>query len=808
MRLLRWVGWSALLLALLMVAAALWYRQASQPLHEGKLAVPGLDSPAKVQRDEQGIPTIVAAGERDAAFALGFVHAQDRLWQMEFNRRLAAGRLAEVLGPSALPTDQFLRTLGVHRVAQKIHQSLDAEHRALLDAYAGGVNAYLTTRSGPLPPEFLLTRAPAPEPWTPADSVAWSLMMAWDLASYSMRMELRRLRLAQQFTRAEIDDFYPPLPGEAPPAAADYVEMYRLLGALKSAQHETRGPMLAEIPTAGFGEGEGLGSNNWVLAGRRTVSGKPLLANDPHLGLTAPSVWYFAALQAPGLDVIGATLPGLPGVVLGRNSQVAWGMTNTGVDQQDLYLERLNPDDAHEYETPTGWQRFTERVERFKVKGEADVDLVVRESRHGPVISGLAAIDKSFVHPRYVLALKWSALESSDRTLPAIRALNRAQNVADAERALGDFQIVTQSMVLTDTDGRIGFVVTGRIPRRTADNDLRGIAPSPGWDARYDWDGYLPYSEAPRLMDPASGFIATANNRIVSSEYPHHLTFDWFAPYRLRRIEQLVGAREKHDVASTRAIQADVLSLPARELMAAFASAQPLTIAGREALERLKAWDGTMSTERPEPLLFHAWRRELAWRVFADDFGELAVDFVAAADMTRALLHVLTSKSPARDWCDDRRTVQRFESCLTLMSEALDASVERLTRESGRDVAGLRWGDEHLAVAEHRPFSSVGPLARLFDLSTPYPGDTFTVNVGALSNRVDTPFRTHHAASLRAIYDLASPSASTWVLSTGQAGHPLSEFYASMLPLWRDVESMPMRPASKGVRELELTPQR
>ncbi len=576
MRLLRWMGWSALLLALLMTAAALWYRQSSQPLHEGKLTVPGLDSPVKVRRDEQGIPTIVALSERDAAFALGFVHAQDRLWQIEFNRRLASGRLAEVLGPSALPTDQFLRTLGVHRAAQKIYESLDAEHRALVDAYVGGINAYLTSRTGPLPPEFLLTRAPAPDPWVPADSVAWSLMMAWDLASYSMRMELRRLRLAQTFTRAEIDDFYPPLQGEPPPAVADYVEMYRLLGALKSTRLDSSANVLAEIPTAGFGDGEGLGSNNWVLAGRRTVSGKPLLANDPHLGLTAPSVWYFAALQAPGLDVIGATLPGLPGVVLGRNARVAWGMTNTGVDQQDLYLERLNPEDPQEYETPNGWQRFGVRVERIRVKGEPDVELVVRESRHGPVISGLAAIDKSFSHPRYVLALRWSALEPSDRTLPAIRALNRAQSVADAERALGDFQIVTQSMVLADADGRIGFVVTGRIPRRAADNDLRGIAPAPGWDARYDWEGYLPYAEVPRNLDPASGFIATANNRIVPLDYPHHLTFDWFAPYRLRRIEQLVGAREKHDVASTRAIQADVLSIPARELMAVFAAATAL----------------------------------------------------------------------------------------------------------------------------------------------------------------------------------------------------------------------------------------
>jgi penicillin amidase len=634
-------------------------------------------------------------------------------------------------------------------------------------------------------------------------------MMAWDLASHSMRMELRRLRLAQRFTRAEIDDFFPPLTGEPPPATADYVEMYRLLGLLRPARTASSKIFTDAIPTAGFGDGEGLGSNNWVLAGRRTVSGNPLLANDPHLGLTVPSVWYFAAIEAPGLSVIGATLPGLPGVVLGRNAHVAWGMTNTGVDQQDLYLERLNPDEPREYEMPGGWQRFTERTERIIVKGQPDVALVVRESRHGPVLSGLESIDKGFSHPRYVLALRWSALEPADRTLLAIRALNRARNLAEAERALADFQVVTQSMVIADAAGRIGMVVTGRIPRRASDNDLRGIAPAPGWDARYDWDGYLPYAEAPRILDPESGFIATANNRIVGPGYPHHLTFDWFSSYRVHRIQALVNAREKHDVASTRAIQADTMSTPARELMSIMGSAQPLTTAGREALARLKAWDGTMAPDAPEGLLFHAWRRELARRVFVDDLGDLAADFEAAADTTRALLHVLSSKAPARDWCDDRSTTQRFESCLTLMSESLDASVEALAEESGRDVAGLRWGEAHQAVAEHRPFSSVAALAGLFELRTSYPGDTFTINVGALSHRSDAPFSTRHAASMRAIHDLSSADASTWVQSTGQAGHPLSELYSSMLPLWREVNSLPMRrTAVGGTRELTLAPER
>jgi penicillin amidase len=807
-RLLQWTAGLLVSSIVAIVALAVWYRQASQPMDEGSVRAEGLHAPVSLRRDAHGIPTIVAANERDAAFGLGFAHAQDRLWQLEFNRRLAAGRLAEILGPGALPTDQFLRTLGVQRAAQRIVDGLDAPHRALIDAYVDGVNAALQTRRGPLPPEFLLTGAPAPQPWTPADSVAWSLMMAWDLASHSMRMELRRMQLARRFTRTEIDDIYPPLPDEPPPAVADYVEIYRLLGLLATPKTPATSGVPASIPVAGFGDGDAVGSNNWVLSGRRTVSGKPLLANDPHLGLTAPSVWYFAALQAPGFAVIGATLPGLPGVVLGRNDRVAWGMTNTGVDQQDLYLERLNPDDASEYETPTGWQRFQTRTELIRVKGADDVELQVRESRHGPVLSGLASIDRSFRHPGYVLSLRWSALEPGDRTLQAIRALNRAGSVDEAERALEAFDVVTQSAVLADVDGNIGLVVTGRIPLRAAANDLRGIAPAPGWDPRYDWEGFLPASEAPRLRNPASGVIATANNRIVSADYPHHLTHDWFSSYRVARIEALIGARERHDVASSRAMQGDTVSTPASELMALLAPAQPLTAAGRDALQRLQAWDGTMATDRPEPLLFHAWRRELSWRIFADDFGDLAADFVAGADLTRALLHLLRSPAPARDWCDDRRTAQRFETCATLMSESLDTAVTQLTEASGRDVAGLRWGEMHRAIAEHRPLSGAGLLAGLFELGTPYPGDTFTINVGALSHRPEAPFSTRHAASLRAIIDFGALPSSLWVLSTGQSGNPLVPHYSSQLPLWRDVSYLPMTAAAADARVLELRPGR
>jgi penicillin amidase len=566
--------------------------------------------------------------------------------------------------------------------------------------------------------------------------------------------------------------------------------------------------MAASLPPAGFASADDVGSNNWVAAGDRTVSGKPLLANDPHLGLTTPSLWYFAALSAPGLQVIGATLPGVPGILLGRNDRVAWAFTNTGADQQDLYLERVNAANPEEYATPTGWASFERRVETLRVKGADPVELTVRETRHGPVLSGLAPVDKDFAHPQFVLALRWSALEPDDTSFRAIRALNKARSAAEVEAALAQFQLVTQSALFADVDGAVGMAVTGRIPVRRADNDLRGVAPAPGWDERYDWIGYLPFEQAPRALGSARGVLVTANHKVVDADYPHHLTHDWFLPYRARRIAQLLDQRARHDVTTFKAIQADIRSQAALDLIERLKGTQPLTEAGRDALARLLHWDGQMDPRRPEPLVFHGWMRELKRRIFEDDFGPLTAEFIDGAERTSLLLHVLAGNARGRDWCDDRRTEQRRETCVALAAEALDDAVTALAAASGRDVAGLRWGEVHVAVGEHRPLSKVGWLARLVELRTPFPGDTYTVNVGALSHQPGAPFSTRHAPSLRAIYDLGAPATnSAWVHSTGQSGSPFSELYASMLPLWRDVDYLPMRPAAgRDVRVLELRP--
>ncbi len=795
----RVAGWVAALLLAVAIAAAgavLWYRQATLPEHEGTLRLRGLGAPVTIARDAQGVPHISAASEADALFALGYAHAQDRLWQLEFDRRIAQGRVSEIAGPDALESDRFMRTLGIYRAAQVIAGNLDAGSLALLEAYGAGINAYLQDDRSVLPPEFLLTRTPRPAPWRPADTVAWTLMMAWDLASASYYNELARLRLAARFSKAEIDEIRPPYPGEAPLKTRDYVELYRSLGVAGPGGSPPQTLMqqaarLARLhPLDPFGSGEGIGSNNWIVSGAHTKSGKPLLANDPHLGLSTPSVWYFARLHAPGLDVFGATLPGVPYVILGRTPKVAWGFTNTGTDALDLYLERVDPDDLQRYQTPDGFARFDTRIETIGVRGEPPVVMTVRATRHGPVMSdAVPALQQALPRgggARYVLAVRWTAFEPTDGTLGAIRAMNHATDAAQFEQALRDFTVVMQNVGFADSDGHIGFVAAGRLPLRRADNDMMGLAPAPGWDARYDWQGWLPFEQLPRVIDPPDGIIVTANQRITPAGYPHFVTSEWNLPYRSDRIRALLRDFPRHDVASFARIQADVTSLAARDFLQALRGTQPATEGGKAALARLLAWDGTMRADEPEPLIFHAWLRKLRARLFDDDFGPLADSFVAHTEMTHFTLDVLTGRTSARDWCDDLSTPDRHETCAEQAAGALDDTVAELTRDGGRELSALKWGKAHRAVFEHRPLSFVPVLRDWFELGITDPGDTFSVDVGSLRLRGDHPFETRHAPSLRAIYDL-SDGGGQWIFGPGQVGNPFSEHYGDLLTDWRNV---------------------
>ena len=759
------------------VGAYLYLRQ-SLPRTEGEVVVRGLENDVEVLRDRHGIPHIYASFVADAYFALGFVHAQDRLWQMEMSRRIGSGRLAEVLGREALEVDRFMRTLGLRQAAEANVKHYAPETRRLLDAYAAGVNAFLAT-DPVLPPEFWLLRF-APERWSAIDSVVWTKVMAWDLST-NWRNELLRARLSRTLSTQRIQEFLPPYPGDMQPRLPDLKALYSGFEKKLAPERTFSNAIRKEI---GSDPGFLAGSNSWAVSGMRTESGKPLLANDPHPGLTAPPVWYFAHLNAPGLEAIGGTLPGVPAVVVGRNERIAWGLTTTGADVQDFYLERLDT-------------QFRQREEVIKVKGAADERLTVRISRHGPVLSDVSRTALQAAPRGYALALAWTALADDDLTLQAGVKISRARDWQEFLGAARDLHSAPQSVSYADVDGNIGFISAGRVPLRKPANDLHGLAPAPGWDARYDWTGYIPFEQLPQAFNPASGTVVLANHKVVPPNYRHAITYEWQPPYRARRIQELLSAWETHDVSTFQEMQADTVSLAVQDLLPRFVAARP----DHPAVRKLAAWNAAMDAERTEPLIMAAWWREFARTLYGDELGDA---FRSAWGMRAAFVsNVLSGQS---HWCDDVRTPV-VESC----DAALSASLERALTAVQKHAT---WGEAHVARHQHRPFTRVAWLAPLFDIRVPSGGDAYTVNAGAMDFADDAePFANRHGPSLRMIVDLADPQASVFIHSGGQSGNPLSAQYRNFAEAWSRGEYVPMtsereRLEADGVQRLVLVPRK
>ena len=782
----RWLARIGLVLGaglLLAVGLVAWLARASLPQLTGELDLPGLSGPVTVSRDAHGIPLIEAGSAADAHLALGFVHGQDRLWQMEFDRLAGQGRLAEILGEAALPSDRLLRTLGIAAQAEHDATGLDPETARLLAAYAAGVNAAIAAFGALLPPEFLLLRH-RPEPWRPADSLRLAKLMALDLST-NWREELLRARLMRQLPPDQIADLWPDTPDPGPVTMA----------ALARLPLEALAQALPPEPPPG------IGSNVWVAAGSRTGSGHPLLANDPHLSLQMPGHWYLAHLRAPGLAASGATLPGLPFIVLGRNPDLAWGFTNTGSDTQDLFVERLDPADPERYLTPSGSAPFRSREETIRVRGADPVRLRVRETRHGPVVSDLApATAATVLEPGQVLALAWTQLrrDRPDTTMAAGFALGRATDVASFVAAALLYQGAQQNMAVADRHGTIGMVSPGLVPiRRSGD----GRMPVPGWSGQHDWLGTIPPDELPRQIDPADGVLVNANNQLVADGYPHLLTADWEPPYRAERILALLGTPGRYDAERFAAIQLDRTSRLAADFLPFLPPAAAVPAAKQAALARLAAWDGIADLDRPEPLLFAAWYRELAVAIAGDELGP------ALGELRRgraAFLRRVLTRSPG--WCDNR-TTPPVETCADAAAAAFVAAAAVLEQRYGAGWAEQPWARAHPAVLAHRPFERVPVLRRWFSRLVPFGGDGTTVNVAhAGVTRDDLPFGTVHAAGYRGIYDLAHADGGRWITATGQSGHPLSPLYGDQAGLWGAGAYLPLRPGDAPARVLRLRP--
>ena len=775
----RWVvrSFTALVAAVLLaIALAYVWMRGSLPDPDSSVSVIGIAAPVEITRDRHGVPHVVAQSRDDALFGLGYVHAQDRLWQMEVNRRLGAGRASEVMGRGTLALDRAMRVLGIYRSAQRNYANLDPATRSALESYAAGVNAFIASRDfvrRPLPPEFIMLGV-EPEPWRPEDSLVLGKTMAFDL-SVNMTEELLRAHLAQILDPQQLADIYPAYPHPDTHQLGALSELYASIpwAAAWRALTRRRDPEN--------------GSNNWVVAGSRSATGKPVLANDPHLRLSAPSIWYLAHLVAPGLDVIGATMPAIPAVVLGRNDRVAWGFTNTYGDVQDVFIERLVDGDPSRYLSPDGPRPFEVREEVIKVRGERPVRLAVRETRHGPVISDLMPEQHRTQLGDFVLSLEWTALDDRDATHRALLGMQKARNWREFDAALRDYAGPQQNMVYADVDGNVGLIVPAWVPRRHPANSLQGVLPAPGWDPLYDWNGYVPFEELPRRLNPREGLIATANDPIVGSEYPHHITFDWEDTYRIRRIRELMVSDSEHSMESSRRLQGDGVSTMARDFLGFLVNADPLTDECGRALALLSAWDGDMDANRPEPLIFSSWYSQLETQIYADELGTLFSE--AWRYRPQFIWNVLNGRQV---WCDNIKT-KRVENCDQIVASALERAVSDLAEEHGKDMAEWRWGDAHYAHMRHLPFTVVPVLREFFDIRAVASGGPFTVNRGRYQISDErVRFVQTHGSTFRAIYDLSDLDRSLYIQVPGQSGNPLSPDFDNFVQPWQDVEYIPM----------------
>ena len=771
-RVARWAGIALLAVVLLCVLLAscgyAYLRVSTAPRLDGELVLEGLREPVEVDREPRGVPHIRAQNEHDLLFALGVVHAQDRLWQMEFQRRVGAGRLSEVLGEGTVEQDRFLKTWGFYGAAEDAYRSLSPDGKASVDAYVDGINAYLETDPR-LPPEFRLLGF-EPEPWRPADVMVWAKMMSLDLSS-NYESELLRYRLrARGLSPERIAGLLPSYPEDAPTVLGDAD-----LRASEPARGEAAraGQLLAlkrSLPVSLEA------SNNWVVGGGLTRSGKPLLADDPHLGLQVPSLWYLAHLRSPTLEAIGATLPGLPGVVIGRNGRIAWGVTNVGADVQDLY-ELRETDGGRSYRYKGGERRYDVRRETIRVDGAEDVELTVRETVHGPVVSDV--VDAPEGGPP--LALRWTSLAGEDRTLEAFLGVNRAQNWEEFGAALRDYVAPAQNFVYADVEGNIGYVAPGLYPVRAEGHT--GLYPAPG-DGPRDWRGFVPEDEWPRVLNPQKGFVVTANNKVTPEGYPHDLSLEWAEPYRAARITRMIeDGGEDLTVRDMVRIQQDQRSGRFLAFRPVLERLEPRSAEAHLWRERLLAWTGHAGTDSREATVFAAWYSELA-RLPESEVGE------PFWTEDRYLLGAMEGGDPN---CGGSGSA---EDCLAYAARALDRALDRL--------GGVpAWGEIHEAAFEH-PVLSTTPLARLSDRSVPFGGDDSTVNVGPYD---PATFAMDAGPSYRHVVDLADPGRSRYVHPMGQSGNPLSPRYDDLLETWRGGGYLPMRTrAYETEHELTLSP--
>ena len=796
-RILLRIAIGSIALVVCAVVVAYYLAARSLPDYDAELELPGALGKIEVVRDTANVPHIFADQDEDVFFGLGYVHAQDRLWQMSMMRRTAQGRLSEIFGPDTVHIDTYMRHLDLYSTAVRSLSVQSPETLAALNAYARGVNARLheinTSARGRGAPEMFLFNAPFAT-WQPADSLVMLKLMSVTLSSHMTR-EIRRAKVSLALPDPErIFDILPDHPATATIALPDYASLWN------TPMFETAVvDAFPDHPLAPWKSIEHAGASNaFAAAPARSAAGGTILANDPHLELTAPTIWYLARMELSTGGVIGATIPGIPLILSGRNEKLAWGMTSSYLDDQDILMEEVNADNPAEYRTDEGWKKFRTRQSIINVADGTPKTLTLRWSDNGPILP-LDMFDLASVTPRgHVPALSFSALSPADTTMSAAFNMIKAENVTDAIAALEGYIAPSQNVTFIDRDS-IGFKVIGAMPKRSISHQTQGRMPALGWVRDNQWDGRLPYSDNPEVINPETGIIGNTNNKTTDADFPNHVSFEWGDSQRINRLKRLMEMRKVHTRESLIEAQLDTVSFTAQSLLPLIGkelwftgeAGERGTLAWQRttALSLLADWNGEMNEHLPEPLIYSAWLRAIQTRLIRDELGPLAEEFTHVEPLF--IERVYRDIEGASVWCDVIQSAP-VETCDQIASRALDDALVWLSDNFNRDPNALRWGDAHQATHDHAVLGKIPVLHYFANIRQSTSGGDNTLLRGRTRGGDVDPFHNVHAAGYRSVVDFADPDSSVFVTSTGQSGHFLSRHYDDLGQLWRLGEYVPM----------------
>jgi penicillin amidase len=779
-KILTWCAAIIIGLPLLAGGGALIWWGRGLPQVDGDFRLPGLDAQVRVVRDKFGVPHIFAKSMKDASRALGYLHAQDRFFQMDVTRRVLEGRISEIIGPRGLNLDRLHRTLDLSGRARDSMSALSPELRECLAAYAEGVNSWLSESGQALPLEYTLLGMEA-EPWRPEDSVLWGKGMAWKLSA-NWRQDAARAMLAQTYGQERAERLFPPKFPNWP------VTLKPELRRGQQGNASTGTPAvpgrqslvdpallkrLLELPSPGAGA-----SNEWVIGGTRSATGKPILANDPHLEFGIPILWYLVRIVTPELTVSGATAPGVPLVLLGQNGHIAWGFTTTDSDAQDLFIETESANNPGHYDTPDGPKPIAAETVSIKVKDAEPVAFTRRETRHGPVLSDAVADAKALAGGGKMVSLAWNGLSRQDTSAEAFFRMAKARNWQEFQDALRVHRSPAQNIVYADRDGNIGFLNAGEVPIRKSGD---GRYPANSATGEGDWTGVVPFEGWPKLFNPPTGAIVNANNANIDADYPYWFGRDQTAGYRAMRILERLGDLPKHDLDTMSDIQTDNDANHAHDLVPFLLKLTPDNELEREALELLDDWDYSAAAIRPEPLILDWWLLRMNEELLKSGLEPVAPDIgVLNASVVVSILR------------DPKGFCNGSGDCMDVVKTAFKRTLRELSERHGTDPVLWQWGSEHVAVMENQVLDNLPGFRTIFGVAFPADGGFYSVNRGGSLGKPDAdhPLQRKSGAGFRGVYDLADPSRSRFIIGTGQSAHPLSPFYADQLPLYRAGEGI------------------